>query len=404
MSLNPFDAELDNAEKEASELRVKLEEARSDLDWYDRTDPKVLSKNIEDLHGKRKLQSKLCNELQAEVYSIEQMISSLSLSINSRLNPINWFDSDQRGKRRNSAAMKKMLADRKNEISRVEVELTKLKQKIVENVNDIKRHESYDYDEKISEFEGLKNNLSTKEKEIRKIYEKKEKVDSELAPVINQILDAEEKIRCASKIKNEAEYLDNDLSRAENSYERAMVHKSCEERFGVGNPKRVVSKKESEIRRLERDIAKLHKRAENISNVAARDVQKLILDGNNLCYQGGRFIGLSSLISLVPVLVSDYKVVVVFDSSIRRSLGVGDSEIRESIGSGVEVHVVATSVKADETVIDIAGRDETAFIVSNDRFSEFGEKPAVRDDRVIRHEIVSGKIFINDLGVSVSFS
>jgi hypothetical protein len=89
--------------------------------------------------------------------------------------------------------------------------------------------------------------------------------------------------------------------------------------------------------------------------------------------------------------------------SIRRAIGSGDSDIRDILGGDIQVHIVATSVKADETVLDLAGTDKTTFIVSNDRFAEFGEKPALRDQRVIRHEIVSGQVLIHDLGVSETF-
>ncbi|TVO80483.1 hypothetical protein [Shewanella algae] len=134
-----------------------------------------------------------------------------------------------------------------------------------------------------------------------------------------------------------------------------------------------------------------------------RDIQKLVLDGNNLCYQGDTFIGLVALKTLVPILAGDFEIIVVFDASIRRALGSGDSDVRDVLGNDIEVHVVATSVKADETVLDLAGTDKTTFVVSNDRFAEFGEKPAIRDQRVIRHEIVSGQVLIHDLGVSETF-
>lgn len=105
----------------------------------------------------------------------------------------------------------------------------------------------------------------------------------------------------------------------------------------------------------------------------------------------------------MPILASEYEVVLVFDASIRRTLGGGDSDIRDVFNKDIQVHVVATSVKADETILDLAGTDETTFIVSNDRFAEFGEKQALRDQRVIRHEIVSGQVMIHDLGITARF-
>lgn len=122
-----------------------------------------------------------------------------------------------------------------------------------------------------------------------------------------------------------------------------------------------------------------------------------------MCYQGDSFLGLEALKHLVPILAEDYEVIVVFDASIRRALGSADSDVRDVLGGNIHVHIVATSVKADETVIDLAGSDKTTYIVSNDRFAEFGEKPAIHDQRVIRHEIVSGQVLIHDLGISEIF-
>jgi len=94
---------------------------------------------------------------------------------------------------------------------------------------------------------------------------------------------------------------------------------------------------------------------------------------------------------------------VVFDASIRRALQSGDAEVRGVFGGNVKIHVVATSVKADATVLDLAGSDKTAFVISNDRFAEFWEKPAVKDGRLIRHEIVAGRVLIHDLGISEAY-
>jgi hypothetical protein len=186
-------------------------------------------------------------------------------------------------------------------------------------------------------------------------------------------------------------------------YQRAMSHQKCEEIFGTGSPRKVIAKKESEIRRLDRDIEKLEKRAKNIADKTARHIKKLILDGNNLSYQGDVFIGLSALKPLVPILASEYEVVLIFDASIRRALDSDDSDIRDIFGGDIQVHIVATGIMADETIIDLADSDNTTFIVSNDRFAEFGEKAAIRDRRVIRHEIVAGRLLIHDLEISETF-
>ena len=42
-------------------------------------------------------------------------------------------------------------------------------------------------------------------------------------------------------------------------------------------------------------------------------------------------------------------------------------------------------------------------MLSNDRFSEYRDKPAVREKRLITHEILNGQILVHDLDISLPF-
>lgn len=42
-------------------------------------------------------------------------------------------------------------------------------------------------------------------------------------------------------------------------------------------------------------------------------------------------------------------------------------------------------------------------MISNDRFRDFTDKLAVSCQRLIRHQIVAGKVLIHDLNLSVEF-
>lgn len=403
MTLNPFDKQLENAETRASELRSSLKTIENEIEWYERTELKVLADSRNDLQSKLERRSQDCTRLRGEVQKIEAAIINQSESLNSLWNPKNWFDSQQRELRGRVAAMKKSLETARRNASTAQGQLQDLEHQMRAKIEDIERYKGFDFDAKSKNRTILVNQLSHQNMEVERIANRKQQVDAALAPIVKQIRDAEQKKSEVASVKRQAQRLDEELSNAENSYERAMVHQKCEEKFGIGNPRKVISHKDSEIRRLDRDLEKLQKRAKTVADKAARNIQKLILDGNNLSYQGDIFIGLSALKSLVPILADDYEVVLVFDASIRRALGSSDSDIRDILGADIQVHVVATSVKADETVLDLAGSDKTTFIVSNDRFAEFGEKPALRDQRVIRHEIVSGQVLIHDLGVAETF-
>ena len=80
-----------------------------------------------------------------------------------------------------------------------------------------------------------------------------------------------------------------------------------------------------------------------------------------------------------------------------------DGDIQERFGSGAQVHVVATSAKADETVLAIAETDQAMYILSNDRFDDFAGRRAVSEKRIVRHEIVNNAVHIHELELSVKF-
>lgn len=80
-----------------------------------------------------------------------------------------------------------------------------------------------------------------------------------------------------------------------------------------------------------------------------------------------------------------------------------DRDIQKCFPEFVEVHVVGTKEKADQTVLALAS-DTTVFVVSNDRYVDYPDQPAVIEQRVIRHEITREKVFIHELGVDRSYA
>ena len=166
---------------------------------------------------------------------------------------------------------------------------------------------------------------------------------------------------------------------------------------------RDLASKDRQLEGIRRNVGKAHDRVKRVVARGTRDIRALVVDGSNLCYQGGDFIRLAALRPLCDHLIGTYDVTVVFDASIRRKLGVlTDRALRDAF-PGVTVHVVATRMKADETVLGVA-EDPFVFVLSNDRFAEYGEKPAVREGRLIRHEIINGRVLVHDLDISVPFA
>ncbi|WP_010178683.1 hypothetical protein [Glaciecola sp. HTCC2999] len=403
MRLNPYEQDYEIANDKLKALSITLEDKKQKIHWYQRTDLNSLNLHYLELEGKLETQAKLIKRLKTNANEIESSSELLNKSIKSLWNPKNWFDIQQRRMRTELAEKKQLLNEISIKKTKQEGIFKRLKKRKEESLIEIADYKCFDIYTKSSEVAELANLLSKQLKDLEAIKEQKEKIDHKLQPVITQITSLEGKIIKLERRLIEAKNLDEDLSSASNSYERAMIHQDCEHKFHTSSPKRVIAKTSREITKLNRDLSKLNKRAKSIATKAARVVQKLIIDGNNLCYQGGSFIGFVALKPLIVSLVEQYKVVLVFDASIRRLLSMSDNEISNEIKGEIDLHVVATSIKADETVLDLAGSDSTSYIISNDRFAEFGEKSAIKQKRIIRHEIVSNKILIHDLEISMSF-
>lgn len=211
---------------------------------------------------------------------------------------------------------------------------------------------------------------------------------------------------------DEIERIQRDLSRAGAGDQRATLHDECERRFGHRRPgdasreirrqmgplRNDVAERQHKIRQTRRHIAKTEQRITDLVTVAARDIDALIIDGNNCCYQDGDFIGLRALIPMTKSLADRFSVTVVFDAAIRKQLRAGDGWFRSALPAAT-VHVVAPGSKADETILD-AANEPTIWVISNDMFSDFGDKAPVQEDRVIRHEILLGRVLVHDLDVN----
>jgi rRNA-processing protein FCF1 len=147
----------------------------------------------------------------------------------------------------------------------------------------------------------------------------------------------------------------------------------------------------------------LEGRLKIIRSRALRQIGLILIDGNNLCYQEETFIRLAALKPLTSALLDKYPLIVVFDASIRGLMQMGHEMIANEFDRRVQVHVVATRQLADETLLDAASQPE-AYVISNDRFREFVEKPVVQNGRLLRHEIVNGKVFVHDLNIAAKLA
>ncbi len=204
-----------------------------------------------------------------------------------------------------------------------------------------------------------------------------------------------------------ATYYEGQLSIANSGDEKRQIHEQCESDFGEGSPRRVITSLTAERRKLTRDNEKLEARLRDVIRLLESQIQTLVLDGNNLCYapaENGkeRFIGIDALKALVNYLSAKYKVILIFDSGIRRLLKMNDASLKVEFPTAV-VTVMHSKAKADEGILGAAEFDKTAYIVSNDRFAEYREHPAVQDHRLLTHIIHPYSVQIQQLQVNVPY-
>lgn len=62
---------------------------------------------------------------------------------------------------------------------------------------------------------------------------------------------------------------------------------------------------------------------------------------------------------------------------------------------------MAAGGKADEIVLKEAAAPNT-YVISNDRYVEFRHLPAVAEDRLVRHNIINGEVYVLPLGLEIA--
>lgn len=201
-----------------------------------------------------------------------------------------------------------------------------------------------------------------------------------------------------------AESFNSMLNNAKDSKERFQIHEQCNRELGDSKPNNIVRQSRGTQRGLDEKIRKLQTRLDSLIRFATWDIKHIVIDGNNLCYEGKRFLRLAVLEALVPILAHKYQITLIFDASIRRKLGLNSKDIEAQFPLAQHVHIVASKRAADETVLAAASDDPHTFVLSNDRFVDYPERMAVKEDRILRHEIVGKAAYIHELRIEAKFN
>ncbi len=401
--LNPFDPPLRRIKSVITELTAKKDAVFGELQWFDANDNAELTNQLQASRRQAEALRHKYQELETLIALCQRNHAGTRTKIRTLFNPKNWLASDQVQLRLTlkglTSAQHTLEAEKKN----LSDQIKSMDRDVQTADTTLKRYSAFDSERRREEMRSIDNELGSQLAKAKIIEKRKTEVDHALKPVVDQMQQYTEHKQRAESIRSRATTLEHKLSNAGNSYQRAMVHKQCAAEFNVPSPGKVIAQSEQEIHRIDRDIEKVLKRAQEIAQRASRTIHTIVVDGNNLCYENSRFIGLAALDALIPLLQLNYSVITVFDAAIRRMLRADDKTIVSRFGNQVKMHIVLTGGRADETILDIAGTDKHTYILSNDRFGEYNDKSAIRDQRIVRHEIVNGRILIYALGIDAEY-
>tara|TARA_R110002110_G_scaffold88482_1_gene230458 strand:- start:17 stop:1264 length:1248 start_codon:yes stop_codon:yes gene_type:complete len=388
-------SELRSQLKNQQDRRQELERAANDYKTYD---PVSEHKKLDTLVAK-------AAELSQEVGNVERSKATLDKQLwavrSKQINPVifwKFFTAEQKQLRaevdrlqRKILALDQRIESDKTSLSKTNSNAGLAKKRLAE-------HKKFDLESTVKLLSGFPESIERTKADLVALSAELEAIETRMQPHVQKHERLKSEISTLNADIASANNFDRNLGNAANSYEKAMIHQECEVKFGIGSPKQVIKDRSGQIRRLEKnDIAKLERRIREELEKSVRTVDHLLIDGNNVCYEGQSFIELRGLTALLSALAGRYTLTVVFDASIRSLLKASTQDIKRRLGPSVMTHIAPTKTGADEYLLKLAGQDKGTFIISNDRYAEYHEYDAVKAGRLFRFLIADGKLMANDL-------
>lgn len=404
MEYNPYTDRYNQLKETIAKLNNDKELTTQDLVWYYNTDVEKLEQELQQLLSKRKDRYSQVKKIQDEIAVLMTRLERVKSSKDSTFIIINWFSSEQKRYRQAIEELNYEIVSNKEKIKRESTLIDAAFKKATNLEASIYKHKNYDVNINSKYLEELENAIASHQHEFEKLAEDKQRVDLVLSPIEAELKNLELKMQATKALLNTAHHYDSELSKAADSRERAMLHKKCEESLGESSPKKFINQQDRILKQIERDYIKAQNRAREVGHKASRVIDTVIIDGNNMCYEGETFVGLNPLKVVTSELQKQYKVIVVFDSKIRQILKSNNADIAAQFPDNIKLHIVANNQFADATILDLAADHKSTYVISNDRFGDYNDKEVVKSNRLIRHEIVNNRAFIHDLNVNLAYA
>ncbi|MBF8669927.1 hypothetical protein IR012_10065 [Pseudomonas putida] len=406
MYSNEHAARLAALTQKAGSINQDIQRLQGDTQWYGSFDCEQASSQL--AHRKRittEIKQRL-GKLTSTIESTRQLKLTHEGMAGGWLAML-WRSPEQKVALHQATELEKRLALLSQSRSEAHAELARHEPEEQRLAADLRRFRSFDPLETSATITGLNEELL----HLRQLMEVTRSASEKWEAMAGEVA------REWQRLQRQLEQIDNDiakargfeweLSNADSAKARAMVHQACESFFENSKPKAVLSELNVKRRKLERHVEKLQERLQDIMRLLEKHIETLVIDGNNLCYLPsengkGTFIGLKALTALVPHLCESYKVRLIFDPGICARLSTDEAQLR-ALFPQANVMVMGNDAKADEGLLAAAAYDQGAYIVSNDRFADYPEQPAIKQRRLLTHIIHPHSVQIQQLQVNIPY-
>ncbi|MCK1788733.1 hypothetical protein [Pseudomonas violetae] len=390
----------------AGQIVLEIGRRQAEYDWFSAFDFEQASTKLASLKRAASAGESRLAELTIAIDSNQSRLDTLKSSSDGWLSIV-WRSSEQTVAHRQIPEMHKRVALlRESERGEREM-LDKYEKEEFCLSADLRRYRAFKPLEEQATITSLGVELARLQEEIEQTRAASENWEATVGDVLRQWKQSELVLAKIMRDIRQAEAFEQDLSRAATSRDKAIIHQTCESQFGNSRPSSVLSGLRTQQRKQTRDAEKIESRLIDVIRLVEKRIETLIIDGNNLCYEPvenakGRFIGLTALKALVPHLCRTYKVSVIFDPGIRQRISMDDASLRE-IFPEAKVMVMRSKAKADEGLLAAAEFDKSAYIISNDRFADYPEHPAVLERRLLTHMVHPRSIQVQQLQLNVPY-
>lgn len=404
MEYNPYTARYAGLEASLSAAKNEVRKYRDRLENHSRFDvEKAFAAHNDAVRESKALKLNL-EKISDSIAEQGEWVTRLYRGKQPGLDPRSWFSGERLARKREFTEQYRIFNQLRGERDELRQKSDATDARISSLRSELERHRCFDVLEAEAAIKALNAHISQLTSDLERLLPMKIEVDRQLIALLRELSNVRLHKNELQREIDDALALRQRLICAADDREREAVREECRRVFRDPRPDVAALRKKAKLAAADRGIAKLEARLKLIAHRANRSITSLVIDGNNLCYQYQDFIGIEALKALVAELSRNYSVIVVFDASIRKLLGgKRDQEISASFGDTAKVHVVAPREQADETVLGSAS-ESNVYVISNDQFIEFPDKPAVLDHRVIRHAIVNNRVMVSDLNVEVAFA